>query len=62
MDDRFETGYIEINARAYEIAQGYGREVRRLKDGIRAVAADLDALDHPGCSVLAAQLQALLDP
>jgi len=60
--DESETGWIEINEPALNRVLQYGQELRRIKDGVRRIAGEVDALDVPGSSVLASQLLELIDP
>lgn len=57
-----ETGWIEINDLTLNRVLQYSQELRRIKDGVRALAAEVDALDVEGSSVLASQLLELIDP
>lgn len=61
MDDD-EMGWIEIDALALRRATEYAAELHRIKEGVRAVIAELEALDYPGTSVLAQQLREITDP
>lgn len=60
--DEHETGWIEINGLAYQRVREYAHELRRIKEGVRLLAADVDALAVEGSSAIAAQLIELLDP
>lgn len=60
--DESEQGWIEINEPGLRRVIEYGRELRRIKEGVRTLAAEVDALDVEGSSVLASQLLELIDP
>ena len=60
--DESETGWIEINEPTLNRVLQYSQELRRIKEGVRALAAEVDALDVEGSSVLASQLLELIDP
>ena len=62
MDERFETGYIEINALAYQRVLEYADHLHHVTAEVRRLAGEVDALNVPGSSVLAAELLLAIDP